>query len=97
LDYLVFDFTGSPIHPPSRWYQLERSVFCLGQPPRKRSIESEKVVFYLGLSLQEEKKARKIMFRGSDETTQDFKAPSPILIRGSKVGPSKGLQNLPRA
>jgi hypothetical protein len=35
--------------------------------------------------------------QGSDEPPQDFKAPSPILIRGSNVGPLKGLQNRPRA
>jgi hypothetical protein len=35
--------------------------------------------------------------RGSDESPQDFRASSPIPIRGSKVGLSEGLQNRPRA
>jgi hypothetical protein len=33
----------------------------------------------------------------SDEPPQDFRASSLILIRGSKVGPLKGLQNCPRS
>jgi hypothetical protein len=62
----------------------------------------EKVVFCLGMSLQEEKRHGKILFRGLKvrplaEPPQDFRAPSPILIRVLKVGPSEGLQNFPRA
>jgi hypothetical protein len=34
---------------------------------------------------------------GLEEPPQDSRAPSPILIRGSKVGPSEGLHNRPRA
>jgi hypothetical protein len=91
---------------PSRQSNWKEASSTSGNPPRKRSSESEKVIFYLGLSHQEEKKARKDtvqMFEGSTLNrvhtnylrTSGLRAQYWSGVR--RLAPRKGSKNRPRA
>lgn len=91
-------FTLSTVKP-------EGSVFCLGQPTSEREQRTRSCllpwhVISGGIKGKQEYCLEVRWFgpqQGSDEPPQDFRAPGLILIRSSKVGPSEGLQNGPRA
>jgi hypothetical protein len=75
--------------------KLERSVIYLGQPPRKRSSESEKVVFYLCLLLREEKRHVKILFKDLKARPSAGFRQTMSGLQGSKPNTDQGFQGWP--